>query len=84
MARPLYPRGKCNGIHWMGGWVGRRAGLDGVEKRKNPVIAPAGVVNPGLPSETLTTRDTEPIPPVVKQWTQNKDQFYSVPKDQAV
>jgi hypothetical protein len=26
--RPLYPRGKNPGIHWIGGWVGPRAGLD--------------------------------------------------------
>jgi hypothetical protein len=28
--------------HWIGGWVGPRAGLDAVAKRKNPVIASAG------------------------------------------
>jgi hypothetical protein len=26
--------GKASGTHWMGGWVGPRAGLDDVEKRK--------------------------------------------------
>jgi hypothetical protein len=26
--RPLYLRGKSAGIHWIGGWVGPRAGLD--------------------------------------------------------
>jgi hypothetical protein len=34
MPRPLYPRGKTLGTHWIGGWVDPRAGLDGVEKRK--------------------------------------------------
>jgi hypothetical protein len=32
--RPLYPRGKSHSTHWIGGWVGPRAGLDDVEKRK--------------------------------------------------
>jgi len=27
---------------WMGGWVGPKAGLNTVAKRKNPIIAPAG------------------------------------------
>jgi hypothetical protein len=33
-ARPLYPRGKNPLTHWIGGWVGLRAGLDDLEKRK--------------------------------------------------
>jgi hypothetical protein len=28
------PRERAPGIHWIGGWVDRRAGLDDVEKRK--------------------------------------------------
>jgi hypothetical protein len=28
------PWGKARGTHWMGGWVGLRAGLDDMEKRK--------------------------------------------------
>jgi hypothetical protein len=32
--RPLYPRGKSPGTHWIGGWVDLRAGLDDLEKRK--------------------------------------------------
>jgi hypothetical protein len=28
------PRERARGIHWIGGWVGPRAGLDDVEKRK--------------------------------------------------
>jgi hypothetical protein len=34
-ARPLYPRGRALGTHWVGGWVGPRAGLDTVEKVKS-------------------------------------------------
>jgi hypothetical protein len=30
----LYPRGKSPGTHWIGGWVGPRASLVYVEKRK--------------------------------------------------
>jgi hypothetical protein len=32
--RPLYPRGRAPGTHSIGGWVGPRAGVDDVEKRK--------------------------------------------------
>jgi hypothetical protein len=35
------------GTHWIGGWVGPRAGLDAVEKRK---ILPCREQNPGRPS----------------------------------
>jgi hypothetical protein len=30
----LYPRGKNPGTHWIGGWVGPRAGLDAGDRRK--------------------------------------------------
>jgi hypothetical protein len=30
----LYPRGKNPGTHWIGGWVGPRAGLDAGARRK--------------------------------------------------
>jgi hypothetical protein len=29
------PGERASGIHWIGGWVGPRAGLDDVEKRKS-------------------------------------------------
>jgi hypothetical protein len=32
--RPLYPRERALGTHWLGGWMGPKAGLDDVEKRK--------------------------------------------------
>jgi hypothetical protein len=35
-SRPLYPRERAPGTHWIGGWVGPRAGLDAVVKRKIP------------------------------------------------
>jgi hypothetical protein len=34
--RPLYPREKAPGTHWIGGWMGSRAVLDAVMKRKIP------------------------------------------------
>jgi hypothetical protein len=34
--RPLYPTEKAPGFHWIGGWVGLKAGLDTVVKRKIP------------------------------------------------
>jgi len=33
--------------HWIGGWVGSRACLDAVAKRKNSIIAPCQESNPG-------------------------------------
>jgi hypothetical protein len=32
--RPLYPRGRSPGTHWIGGWLYPRGGLEEVEKRK--------------------------------------------------
>jgi hypothetical protein len=34
--RPLYLRERAPDTHWIGGWVGPRAGLDMVSKRKIP------------------------------------------------
>jgi hypothetical protein len=34
--RPLYPSERAPGTHWIGGWVGPRAVLDAVVKRKIP------------------------------------------------
>jgi hypothetical protein len=34
MPRPLYPGETASGIHWTGGWVGPRTGVDDMEKRK--------------------------------------------------
>jgi hypothetical protein len=34
--RPLYPRERAPSTHWIGGWVGPRAGLDAEVKRKIP------------------------------------------------
>jgi hypothetical protein len=36
MAQPLYPSGKSPWYTWIGGWVGPRAILDMVVKRKIP------------------------------------------------
>jgi hypothetical protein len=33
---PLYPRERIPGVHWIGGWVDPRDGLDAVVKRKIP------------------------------------------------
>jgi len=32
--------------HWIGSWLGPRAGRDAVASRQNPIIAPAGNWNP--------------------------------------
>jgi len=36
--RPLYPRGKNPGSNLIGGWLGPRAGLEAVAKRKIPAL----------------------------------------------
>jgi hypothetical protein len=36
--RPLYPRERAPGTHWIGGWVGSGAVLDAVVKRKIPSL----------------------------------------------
>jgi hypothetical protein len=45
--QPLYPQGKSPGTHWIGGWVGPRAVLDAVVKRKIP--SPRRESNPRTP-----------------------------------
>jgi hypothetical protein len=40
----LTPKERAPGNHWIGGWVGTRAVLDAVVKRKIP--APAGIRTP--------------------------------------
>jgi hypothetical protein len=41
-ARAALPRVKNPGTRWIGGWVGPRAVLDAVAKKKNSIIAPVG------------------------------------------
>jgi hypothetical protein len=43
----LYPQRKSPGTHWIGGWVGSRAILDAVMKRKIP--SPRRESNPRTP-----------------------------------
>jgi hypothetical protein len=43
--RPLYPREKP-GTHFIGGWVGTRAGLDGCEKSSFPLRFDRRTVQP--------------------------------------
>jgi hypothetical protein len=50
--RPPYPQGK--GTHWTGGWVGPRAVLDVVVKRKNSQPPPEiDSQNPGRPTRPV-------------------------------
>jgi len=37
--RSLYFGVRAPGTHWVGGWLGHRAGVDAVTKRKIPIIA---------------------------------------------
>jgi hypothetical protein len=54
---PIPPGGRYVGTHWIGRWVGPRAGLDAVAKRKN--LAPCRESNLGHPSRSLVTVLTE-------------------------
>jgi hypothetical protein len=38
--RSLYPQERVPATHWIGGWVGSRAGLDAVLKRKISLLLP--------------------------------------------
>jgi hypothetical protein len=42
MPRPLYPGEKAPSTHFIGGWVGPRAGLDAVGGEKNLTIITIG------------------------------------------
>jgi hypothetical protein len=53
----LYPRGKDPGTHWIGGWVGPRAGLDAEARRK--ILRPC-------PASNL---DRPVVQPVVRHYT---------------
>jgi hypothetical protein len=48
---------RAPGTHWIGGWMGSRAGLDAVTKRENP--CPARESNPDRPSRSVVTILTE-------------------------
>ena len=50
--------GKTPGTHWIGGWVGTRAGLDVLERKKKPVSA-AGIRTPERPARSLVTIEVE-------------------------
>jgi len=47
----LCARKELRGTHWMGGWVGPKAGLHGVAKRINPF--PFRESNSGRPARSL-------------------------------
>jgi hypothetical protein len=51
--RPLCLRGKSLSTNWTGGWVGPRAGLDALVRRKNS--SPYREKNPGCPARSLVT-----------------------------
>jgi hypothetical protein len=45
------------GVHWIGGWVGSRAGLDVMKRRKSLVLC--RLPNQGHPTHILITIRTE-------------------------
>jgi hypothetical protein len=46
------PGERAPGTHWIGGWVGHRAGLDDVEKRKFLTLPGLELRPPGLPARS--------------------------------
>jgi len=42
MSRPLYQGVRVPGTHWIGGWVGPRAGLNAVVRGENLITVLAG------------------------------------------
>jgi hypothetical protein len=52
--QPLYPQERTPGIHWIGGWVSPRAGLDAGVRRKIP----------------SPYRDSNPPPPIIQPVSQ--------------
>jgi hypothetical protein len=48
----LYPWGKGSGTHWIGGWVGPRAGLDAETRGK--ILCPCRGANPDRPARSHT------------------------------
>jgi hypothetical protein len=56
--RPLYPRERAPGAHWIGGWVGPKAVLDAEVKRKIP--SPRRESKPRTPNvQTVAQRYTD-------------------------
>jgi hypothetical protein len=53
----LYPRERTPGTHWIGGWVGRRAGLDAEARRR--ILCPCRGSN----------LDRSIVQPVVRHYT---------------
>jgi hypothetical protein len=50
--RPLYPGERIPGTYWIGGWVGPRAGLDDVEKRKFLTLSGLELLPFGCPARS--------------------------------
>jgi hypothetical protein len=48
----LYPGERTPGTHWIGGWVGTRAGLDAGARRK--ILCPCRGSNPDRPARSQT------------------------------
>jgi hypothetical protein len=74
-----WERAPCT--HLIGGWVGPRAGLDAVAKRRNPIIA-LTESNPGRPVRRLVTILTElprlPFCMAVDNFVTNPPPFFGV------
>jgi hypothetical protein len=67
--RPLYPRRKNPGTHWIGSWVGLRVGLDAVANKGNPCTCRES--NPGCSAHSLITVLTD-VSEFPAKWKENQ------------
>jgi hypothetical protein len=63
--QPFYPQGNIPGTHWIGGWVGPRAGLDDVGKRKFLILLELELRHLAHPAHSYTDYDISAIKYVV-------------------
>jgi hypothetical protein len=71
------PGEKATGIHWIGGWVERRGGLDDVEKRKFFILPGLELRLLGRPARSQSLyRLSYPGPSLRGIWTRNKWRLY--------
>jgi hypothetical protein len=65
--RPLYPWNRAPGTHWIGGWVGPRASLDDVEKKKFIEFIGTRTPTPSV-VRPVASRYTDYVIPARKKW----------------
>jgi hypothetical protein len=74
--RPLYPQGKSTGTDWIGGWVGPRAVLDAVVKRK--ILSTRREL---YPTETKLINDDILRYTTLKQWYEYDHYYHRIERE---